>query len=36
MWWLINKEGERVYTVESKEEAIKRLDDWLVDYVYVG
>ena len=36
MWWLINKEGERVYAVESKEEAIKRLDDWLVDYVYVG
>jgi hypothetical protein len=36
MWWMINAAGERCFTVESREEAIKRLDDWYVDFVYVG
>ena len=36
MWWMINAAGERVFTVESEEAAIKRLDDWYINYVYVG
>ena len=36
MWWMINAAGERVFTVESEEEAINRLDDWYINYVYVG
>lgn len=36
MWWMINAAGERVFTVESEEEAKARLDDWYVDYIYVG
>ena len=36
MWWMINAAGERVFTVESEEEAKKRLDDWYVDYIYVA
>lgn len=35
MWWIINAEGERVFTVESEEKAKKCLDDWYVDYIYV-
>ena len=36
MWWMINAAGERVFTVESEEAAKKRLDDWYVDYIFVG
>ena len=36
MWWIINAAGERVFTVESEEEAKKRLDGWYINYVYVG
>ena len=36
MWWMINAAGERVFTVESEEEAKKRLDDWYTDYIYIG
>lgn len=36
MWWMINAEGERVFAVESKKEAEKTLDNWLVSYIYVG
>ena len=32
----INAEGERCFTVQSEEEAKKRLDDWYIDYIYVG
>lgn len=36
MWWLINADGELVCTAESKAAAEKMLDDWLVDYRYIG
>lgn len=35
MWWMINKEGEMVFTVKSEKDAIARLDDWYTDYVYI-
>ena len=36
MWWMINAAGERCFTVGSEEKAKARLDDWYVDYIYVG
>lgn len=35
MYWLINAEGERVFAVETLDEALSRLDDWYVAYIYV-
>ena len=33
---MINAEGELVFTVANEEKAKSRLDDWYVDYIYVG
>lgn len=37
MWWVINAEHEPVFTVESREEAERIIeeDDWYIDYIYI-
>ena len=34
MWWVVNKEGERVFACETKEEAKSYMDSWYTKIIY--